>query len=292
MTRDRKDRSANWIIEHHGDSLLRLAKVSGFTSWRPAQTVLSFPKQMPDGLLDVTFPNRPAPDPFLIEIESYPAMETATQIRDDAAMTMLTRGVLPNILLVILFPKGNLTTDPEQVLNSSHGLTELRLRITVVNLWTIPAEELLAVDDVGIVPFVPLTAYSGPPEALLQLCADRIEKQATPAEAGNLLAATRVMAEMRYNNVDLLKLLGGQAMTMQKIFDASPTIQRVKAEAARDTFRSNILRLLRKRFAAVPEELAAHLQTVEDRDRLDALLDSAIDCASLEEFAAAIGTTT
>ncbi len=47
MTRDRKDRSANWIIERHGDSLLRLAKISGFTNWRPAQTVLSFPKGNP-----------------------------------------------------------------------------------------------------------------------------------------------------------------------------------------------------------------------------------------------------
>jgi hypothetical protein len=290
MERERKDRSANWIIEQHGDSLLRLAKITGFTSWRPAQTVLSFPKQIPDGLLDVTFPERPEPDPFLIEIESYPATETYAQARDDAAMTLLARGKLPDILLVVLFPKGNLATNPEQILRSAHGLSELRLKITVVNMWAVRAEELLAANDIGIIPFVPLTSYQGPPEALLRQCAERIEKQANPREAGNLMAITRVMAEMRYNDVDLLKILGGQPMTMQKIFDASPTIQRVKAEAARQNSRRSILRLLTKRFASVPEELAAHLQTVEDQDKLDTLLDYAVDCANLEAFGNAIRT--
>src|ERR1700691_4005344 len=102
MTRDRKDRSANWIVEHHGGSLLHLAQISNFTFCRAAQAVLSFPKRMPDGLLDVTFPDRPAPDPFLIEVESYPDQETVRQLRDDAAMVLLTRGVLPDILLLIL----------------------------------------------------------------------------------------------------------------------------------------------------------------------------------------------
>ena len=288
MERQRKDRSANWIIEHHGDSLLRLAKISGFTSWRPAHTVLSFPKQTPDGLLDVIFPDRPAPDPFLIEIESYPAAETATQIRDDAAMTILTRGMLPNILLVVLFPKGSLTTEPEQVMHSSHGLSELRLRITVINMWTIPAEELLAANDVGIIPFVPLTAYSGPPEALLQRCAERIEEQASPEEKGNLLATTHVMAEMRYNKLDLLKLLGGNPMTMQKIFDASPTIQRIKADAERERSHKYILQLLEKRFEVVPEDLAAHLRSIEDQQRLDSLHDFVVECSDIEAFRVAM----
>jgi hypothetical protein len=163
MTRDRKDRSANWIIERHGDSLLRLAKISGFTSWQASSTVMSFPKQIPDGLLDVTFPNRSGPDPFLIEIETYPDQKTATQLRDDAAMVLLTRGVLPDILLIVLHPKGNLVVSSEQVLASAHGLSELRLRIHVINLWTVPAAELLAANDVGLIPWVPLADFAGSP---------------------------------------------------------------------------------------------------------------------------------
>jgi hypothetical protein len=288
MMRDRKDRSANWIIESHGDSLLRLAKVSGFTSWQASSTVMSFPKQMPDGLLDVTFPNRPGPDPFLIEIETYPDQETATQLRDDAAMVILTRGVLPDILLIVLHPKGNLIGSPEQVLASAHGLSDLRLRIRVVNLWTIPAAELLAANDVGLIPWLPLTDFSGTPESLLQICKERIERDASPEEKGNLLAGTRAMAEMKYNSPQLLSLLGEQSMTMQKVWDQSPFIQRIKAEAARNTTRRHILHSLEKRFGQIPEDLAAHLQTIDDQVKLDALFDSAVECASLEVFRAAL----
>jgi hypothetical protein len=60
MARDRKDRSASWFMEHHGGSLLRLAHISNFARWQAAQTALGFPKQIPDGLLDVTFPDKAA----------------------------------------------------------------------------------------------------------------------------------------------------------------------------------------------------------------------------------------
>src|SRR4029077_12442366 len=76
MARDRKDRSANWILEYHGDSVLRLAKIGAFTSWHSAHSVLSFPKQLPDGLLDVSFPGRSVADPFLVEIETFPQLDT------------------------------------------------------------------------------------------------------------------------------------------------------------------------------------------------------------------------
>jgi hypothetical protein len=70
MARDRKDRSVSWFMAHHGGALLRLAPIGAFRTWQAAQTVLSFPKQVPDGLLDVTFPDKATPDPFLIEIET------------------------------------------------------------------------------------------------------------------------------------------------------------------------------------------------------------------------------
>jgi hypothetical protein len=65
MARDRKDRSASWFMAHHGGSLLRLVPISNFLGWQATQTVLGFPKQVPDGLLDVTFPDKATPDPFL-----------------------------------------------------------------------------------------------------------------------------------------------------------------------------------------------------------------------------------
>jgi hypothetical protein len=292
MTRERKDRSANWLIECHGISLLRLVNITGYTSWQACQSVLSFPKQMPDGLLDVKFPARVEPDPFLIEIETYPDREVLTQLREDIAMVLLTRGVLPDVLLIVLFPKGNYVVEAEHALNSMHGLTGLSLRIRVINLWEMSAEDLFAANDVGLIPWIPLTKPSDSPEAMLQRCRERIEQQAPPGEKGNLLATTHVMAEMRYNNLDLLTLLGGHAMTMQKIFDMSPTIQKLKADAAREAaseaLREAILSRLEKRFGSVPEDLTNRLRGIRAPNEQQRLLAHACDCSDLDAFRASL----
>ncbi len=77
-------------------------------------------------------------------------------------------------------------------------------------------------------------------------------------------------------------------MTMQKIFDASPTIQRIKAEAEGERSRKHIMHWLEKRFEAVPEDLAAHLRTIENQGEVDRLLDLAIECDHLDAFRAAL----
>ena len=33
----RYDRSSKWLIQHHGDSMLRLAKIGNIQAWRPTQ---------------------------------------------------------------------------------------------------------------------------------------------------------------------------------------------------------------------------------------------------------------
>ncbi len=143
----------------------------------------------------------------------------------------------------------------------------------------------------GLIPWVPLTNFTGAPEALLQQCRDRIGQQASPEETENLLAATQVFAEMRYSDPKLLGVLGGNTMTMRDIYLASPTIQILVAEKTRGETRRNILRILSKRFKSVPEELAAHLTTFEDQNKLDGLIDIAMDCVDLEAFRVAMNET-
>jgi hypothetical protein len=104
---------------------------------------------------------------------------------------------------------------------------------------------------------------------------------------------------MRYNNLDLLTLLGGHAMTMQKIFDMSPTIQKLKADAAREaTFtatvensRAIILRRLTKRFGPVSNELSERLRSIQDLQKLETLVDVAYDCTDLDTFRASLTAT-
>jgi len=316
MARDRKDRTSSWFMIHHGDSLLRLAKISNFVRWQAVQTVLSFPKQIPDGLLDVTFADKSTPDPFLIEIETYPEKDTAQQILRDLAMVVMLRGVIPDIIVIVLRPKGTLSISPEQIAASARGLTELHLRIHVINLWTLPAEELLAANDVGLIPWVPLAKYDGSPESLLRVSQDRIEEQAPEVEKDNLLAATRVMAAEKYNDVQLLNLLGGMHMSLEKVYLESRIVQRlveqkaeeraqeialafkdkltreakqevvreVTRETERLTLRKSIVRLLQNRFGALPKKLHAQIDAIEDQEKLNHLLDLVAECADLKAF--------
>ena len=102
--RDDKDRSGKWLPEHHGDSILRLGGIQGFRAWRAAQAEVVQPKQLPDSLLEVTFPDRTTPDPFLVEIATYPDRRVNDQMLRDALIVFLDRGVLPEMLTLVLCP--------------------------------------------------------------------------------------------------------------------------------------------------------------------------------------------
>jgi hypothetical protein len=47
------DKSSKWLIQHHGDSILRLAGVRDIVAWRPLQAELVQPRRLPDGLIEV-----------------------------------------------------------------------------------------------------------------------------------------------------------------------------------------------------------------------------------------------
>lgn len=296
MARDRKDRSSIWYIEHYGGALLSLAHLTGVVRWQAAQNVLGFPKQMPDGLLDVTFAGKTTPDPFLIEIEAYPDQETMEQIRRDLAMVMLTRNVIPDMLVVVLLPKGNLRIDPEHIAASAHGWTELQVKVRVVNMWEVSAGELLAGDDVALVPWAPLARYDGSPRRLLEQCRERIESAAPPEKQANLLAVTQVMAAARYNDVELLSILGDRIMSLEEALLKLPAGLRLQAklekqgekQGERKSARKYIRSLLRTRFGDVPSDLTRQLRAIEDQKKLDELHKLAAMCPDLAAFRAAL----
>ena len=46
------DKSSKWLIQHHGDSILRMAGIVGIETWRPLQAEVVQPRQLPDGLIE------------------------------------------------------------------------------------------------------------------------------------------------------------------------------------------------------------------------------------------------
>lgn len=277
--RDAKDRSASWMIAHHGDSLVRLAGLTGFTKWQAVASRLSHPQTLPDGLLDLTFPARSQPVPVLVEVESYPDRETEEQVLRDVASVLLERRTLPEVITIVLHPKGQYRLRGEQNVQSAQGSAELRLRWRVIEMWDVAAADLLNAGDVGLMPWLPLTRTESPPEVLLQLCRERIEQQAKPKERRNMLAVAQVMCLLRYNDPDLLDLLGGA-----KMISEIPYIQELIAEHGRETLHSVIVDLLQTRFGSIPEELGARIRSINDRTMLQQLVRLSASCPDLTAF--------
>ena len=272
---DEYDRSSKWLIQHRGDAILRLGGVAGIQSWRPMQAEVVQPRQLPDGLLEVQLLGEEGPDLFVIEIATYPEDRVTEQVIRDTMLVHLDRRRLPEVLTLVLCPRGNVQVSGTEQLSSRQGWTRLQLSWRVVELWTLPAEELLAANDVGLIPWVPLTQFDGPPKPILQQCRERIDKQAPAEERANLLAVTQVLTRLRYNDRGLLSIFGGRRAMIE-----SPLIQELMAERSH----KHILRFLTDRFGPVPQDIRDSLQMIQDEARLDDLVVWADRCPDLEAF--------
>jgi hypothetical protein len=60
--RQDKDRSSKWLLTHHGDAILKLGGITGFTAWRALQPETVAPRRLPDGLIEVRFAGLAFPD--------------------------------------------------------------------------------------------------------------------------------------------------------------------------------------------------------------------------------------
>ena len=282
------DKSSKWLIEHHGDSILRLAGLHDVVSWRPLPAELVQPGQLPDGLLEVRLAGRDEPDLFILELATYPENRLLEQLARDSVLVYLNRRKLPEVLALVLHPKGKLRVSDAIELQSPLGWTTLSFRWRIVELWTIPAEQLLAESDPGIIPWVPLTQFEGPPETLLSRCRARIDQLPASDERKNLLAVTQILAKLRYNDPQILKFLGGRNAMIE-----SPLIDELLAENRHNVLvearHKDILRFLKTRFGAVDDDLLIKVRAITDEQKLDDLLDEAALGPDLNTFQAKLG---
>lgn len=279
------------MIEHHGDAILRLAGVHEIASWRPLQAEVVQPRQLPDGLIEVTRVGQNEPEIYLLELATYPDSRVLEQVHRGMTLVYLNRRVLPEVLVLVLHPKGNLVIPRQHESQSPQGWTHWRASWRVVELWNVPAEPLLASDDPGLIPWVPLCRFDGPPEPILRECRRQIDRLAPPEEHGNLIAVIQVLTGLRYNDPGLLKLLGGREAMIE-----SPVLQEIVQEAVDKAVEkavakqshSLILRILKQRLGPPPEELVAALAAIEEKERLEDLAALAATCPDLDAFRQAL----
>jgi len=273
------DRSRKWLIQHHGDSILRLAGIQDIVSWRclPAEVVQ--PAQLPDGVLEVQLAGDESPSAFVLELATYPESRVHEQLLRGLILVLLERRELPEVLVVVLHPKGRFRVGDSYELRSKLGCTGLNARWRVVELWELPAEELFAAEEPGLVPWIPLTQFDGPPEPILRQCRELIEQKAEPDERVNLLAVTQVLTKLRFDAPELLASLGGRDIMIE-----SPLIQELTDERAQRA----VLTVLDTRFGFVPDEVADRVGSVSGDEELEALLKDAVKCPNLESFCQSI----
>jgi hypothetical protein len=284
MTMFRYDRATKWLIQHHGDKILWLGGVRAVESWRPLQAELVQPRQLPDGLLEVRQAGQPQADLFILEIATYPDQRVAAQVSDNLALVYLDRHVLPEVLVVVLHPKGNLRAPGGLDLRSRLGMTSWQMGWQVVDLWTLPAEALLATEDPGLMPWATVSHFDGPPDPVFRRCREVIEQKARPAEVGNLLAVCQVLAGLWYNDPALLAIFGGKEAMIE-----SPVLQGLIAEKVAEQMHRAILETLEDRFGPVPTEVTTALHAITDADRLRALIRLVVRCPDMEAFRQQLG---
>jgi hypothetical protein len=273
------DKSSKWLIQHFGDSILRLAGVRGIVSWRSLQADFVQPRRLPDGFIEVQRLGQANPDLYILEIATYPEARVAHQVLADTARVYLDRQVLPEVVVLFLHPKGNVAALDAMNLISPQGLTDLKLSWRIAKLWEVPAQELLAAGDIGLIPWVPLTKFTGPPEPIIRQCRTRIDQITSPDEHANLLAVTQFLARLRYNDTKLFEILGGGRAMIE-----SPLLPELKAEWTQEANVKAVMTILVGRFGSKANELENEIKAMSDETRLKELLLHAATCRTLGSF--------
>ncbi len=277
------DKISKWSIQRRGGSILRMAGVQDIETWTPRQAELVLPRQLPDGVLEVRERGRTESDIYIVEIATYPDARVPSQAVRDAALGLLERNVLPEVLVVFLHEKGNVPAADSIELRSRKGFTTLYLRWRAIKLWEIPAEDLFAMGDVGLVPWVALAKFSDAPETIVSRCKARIDRETSPPDRDDLLTAAQFLLPLRYDKKEpllgrLQELLGGREAMIH-----SPLYQEIVEETSREVRQQDILVILEDRFGAEAKDVEALLKTVEF-DRLMELVRFARKCRSLASF--------
>ncbi|MCI0699517.1 MAG: hypothetical protein L0241_00330 [Planctomycetia bacterium] len=281
--RQDKDRSAKWLLTHHGDAILKLAGITGFTSWKALQAETVAPRRLPDGLLEVRFAGSPEPMWVLVEIETYPDSDADRQVLDDLMLIAVDRKIVPEVVSLVLKPKGNLTVTGAAERKSPRGGTKLGGSWPVVRLWELEAETLFNAGDPGLIPWVPLTKTALTPDQLMTQCRDRLVQVPDLNDRAGLMAVTQILAGLAFPDKRFLDLFGGAEAMIE-----SPVLDEVKALIRVRAIRENILAVLETRLGSVPVERVAPLQTITNEARLKDLLRLATTCADLDPFVTAL----
>jgi hypothetical protein len=279
MPRQQFDMGSKWLLQYQGKSALFIGGFPRVERLEPMPGEIVQNRKYPDGLFNATFSGRRKPSHVLVEVATYAEKRVLRQALDDLAVAFAALRHVPELLMLVLRPKGKLRIGGKHEVQSPLGYSRLGGVWKVVELWTLPATKFLDEAGPGAVPWITLMDFPGPPEELLQRCADKIEREAHPKDRADLLAVSQVMTGLRFPDPDLLRLLGGK----EAVFD-SPVLKKMRVE----TMLELTLHALKRRFGTVPHKVAKQLREVIDEKKQRELNEVANTCPNMEAFQQAL----
>jgi predicted transposase YdaD len=172
---------------------------------------------------------------------------------------------------------------------SPHGRGGLEFRYQVVRVWQRPVETLLA-GGLGTMPLVPLSDV--PRQALpgaIHRMEERLSREAPPADAAKLWAATYILMGLRYRPEFAAQLLKGvRAMKESSTYQAILAEGRAegRAEGQAVEARKILLRQGTKRFGSPDARTQSAIEAISDVERLEQLTERLLDVSSWDELLA------
>ena len=286
------DRSSKWLIGHFSESLLWLGgERRPISSCQAVQAEVVLPAKLPDGLFEVHFAGASEPEFHLSEVFVYPDRRALDQIIRDLELVHADRREIPELSAITLRPHGRYRIPNEGLFKSRRGTTEIQAKWTSIELWNVPAADLLARNDPGLIPWVPLCKSRRSAASLLTECKRRIEDLAAPELHEPLLTTTFVYADLRFGSDPALKILGERNVLAETPM-IKQLVQEAKREGQRDGERDgavkraieDIVKILESRFGPVASDVLAKLQLVRDQDRLSELFAISLNCKDEKTF--------
>ena len=150
---------------------------------RALQAEVVQPRRLPDGLLEVHLKGRKRPEHVVVEIATYAEQRVLAQALGDVSLVYQEFGEPPDLLVLVLRPKGKFRVGTSHSVRSRLGWSSLAGTWKVVELWELSADELLTANDVGLIPWVPLTSFDRRPEDIHPAGLPRADR-ATGADGG------------------------------------------------------------------------------------------------------------
>jgi hypothetical protein len=275
MARQRFDIASKYLLHNQGKGVLPIGGIKNVRRIEPMPGEIVQTRKYPDGLLQVFLGNERKPHHVLVEVAIYSEKRALKQALNDLTLAYSVLGHLPDLLMLILRPKGTVRITGKHEVRGKLEPSRLTAEWKPVEMWTQPARQFLEKGDVGAVPWATLMDFDGPPEELLQLCAAKIEREAHPKDQADLLAVSQVLTELRFPNPELLQLLGGEKLVIE-----SPMLQRMVAKSLHVA----IQEALKARFGSVPRDVTRLLGDILDERKLHKLNGVAAKCMNLDAF--------